>query len=196
MSAVKEVAGLEIKELTIEQIREIYAERIPKDFAPDEIKPLSRIEDALSKGHYACYGAFDGNLITSYAFFVINGDDALLDYLAVREDLRGSGTGSEFLQGIRAGLLRRFERVLLESENPDYAETDDDRKTRERRLRFYRKNGLMETGVLSTVWNVPYRVLQFPDGKSLSADETREVYRGLYKVLLPEELCKKMVCVQ
>ena len=185
-----------IKELTIEEIRNIYAERIPNDFAPDEIKPLSRIEEGLSTGHYACYGAFEGDQITAYAFFVINGPYALLDYLAVREDLRGSGTGSDFLRGMTTGLLRRYENVLLESEDLDYAETDDERKTMERRLRFYRKNGLTETGILSTVWHVHYRVLLFPVGKELSADETREKYRGLYKVLLPEELYQTMVWVE
>lgn len=187
---------MDIKELTIEQIREIYAERIPNDFAPDEIKPLSRIEEALSKGRYSCYGAFDGDQIAAYAFFVINGGYALLDYLAVRDDLRGKGTGSEFLQGMATGLLRRFENVLLESEDPDFAETDEERETMERRLRFYRKNGLMETGVISTVWHVHYRVLPFPVGRRLSADETREIYRGLYRVLLPEDLYQTMVRVE
>ena len=186
---------MNIKELTIEQIREIYAERIPNDFAPDEIKPLSRIEDSLSKGHYACYGAFDGELITAYAFFVINGGNALLDYLAVREDLRGHGTGSEFLHGMTIGVLRRFETVLLESEDPDYAEADDERDKMERRLRFYRKNGLVETGVISTVWHVHYRILLFPTGSEISADETKEMYRGIYRVLLPDDLYQTMVWV-
>ena len=187
---------MDIKELTIEQIREIYAERIPKDFAPDEIKPLSRIEEALSNGRYSCYGAFEGDQIVAYAFFVINGGYALLDYLAVREDLRGSGTGSGFLHGMATGLLCRFESVLLESEDPDFAETDEERETMERRLRFYRKNGLTETGVISTVWHVHYRVLLFPVGRRLSADETSEVYRGLYRTLLPKDLYQTMVWVE
>ena len=187
---------MDIKELTIEQIREIYEERIPNDFAPDEIKPLSRIEEALSTGHYACYGAFDGERITAYAFFVINGGCALLDYFAVREDLRGHGTGSEFLHGMTTGLLRRFETVLLESEDPDYAETDDEREKMERRLRFYRRNGLMETGVISTVWYVHYRILQFPIGREISADDIRDVYKGIYRVILPETLYQTMVWVK
>ena len=137
---------MEIRELTGGQIREIYNERIPRDFAPDEIKPLSRIEEALSKGRYACYGAFDGEIITSYAFFVINGPNALLDYLAVLEDRRGKGAGSEFLQKLAEGLLRRYEYVLLESEDPDRADSEDERSVMERRLRFYRGNGLTDTG--------------------------------------------------
>ena len=187
---------MEIRELTGGQIREIYNERIPRDFAPDEIKPLSRIEEALSKGHYACYGAFDGEIITAYAFFVINGPNALLDYLAVLEERRGKGTGSEFLQKMAEGLLRRYEYVLLESEDPEYAETEEDRGVRERRLRFYHHNGLIETGVGSCVWHVDYRILLFPGGSMLSAERTREIYRGLYRVMLPKELYDAMVLVR
>ena len=127
---------------------------------------------------------------------MINGRCALLDYLAVREDLRGSGTGSGFLRKMTTGLLHRFENVLLESEDPDYAETDDERETMERRLRFYRKNGLTETGVISTVWHVHYRILQFQVGRRLSSEETREIYRSIYRVLLPEILYQTMVWVE
>ena len=187
---------MEIKELTPEQIREIYLERIQNDFSPDEIKPLAWIEMAVSKGYYICYGAFDGSVITAYAFCVINGAYALLDYFAVRKDLRGNGTGSEFLQRMMTGLLNRFENVVLESEDPDYAETDDERDVMERRLRFYRKNGLTETGVISTVWHVHYRIFSFTSGKKLLADEIREVYRGIYRSLLPEKHYRTMVWVK
>ena len=45
---------MELLQLTDKQIRTIYLERIKKDFAPDEIKPLSRIRKALAEGNYAC----------------------------------------------------------------------------------------------------------------------------------------------
>ena len=187
--------SMEIKELTGEQIRRIYKERMPEDFSPDEIKPLSRIEEALSTGHYACYGAFEGVQILAYAFFVINNRYALLDYFAVRDDMRGKGIGSKFIQKMTKGLMHRFENVLLESEDPDYADSEAERSVMERRIRFYLENGLVKTGVRSTVWNVYYRVLSFPVGSIPSADQTREIYRGLYRVMLPEELYNTKVLV-
>ena len=186
---------MEIRELTGEQIGRIYTERMPGDFSPDEIKPLSRIEEALSAGKYACYGAFEKDQILAYAFFVINDRSALLDYLAVREDLRGKGIGSEFIRKMADGLTRRFETVLLESEDPDRADSEDERSVMERRLRFYRGNGLTDTGVISTVWHVPYKILAFPSEKTLSADEAGAVYREIYRVIFPEALYKRMVWV-
>ena len=187
---------MEIRELTGEQIRRVYTERITRDFAPDEVKPLSRIEEALAAGHYACRGAFGGDGLLAYAFFVVDGSRALLDYLAVREDLRGKGIGGAFLRAMADWMTRRFDSVLLESEDPDYARSDHARRVMERRIGFYLRNGLAETGVTSSVWRVRYRVLSFPVGKKLSAGETREVYRALYRALLPEELYETMVRVR
>ena len=144
---------MELLQLTDQQIRTIYLERIKNDFAPDEVKSLSRIRKALKEGHYACYGAFEGGQILAYAFLVINGRYALVDYFAVREDLRGQGTGSAVLQQMITGLMRSFDCVLLESEDPDAAESEAEKDIRERRLRFYLQNGLTDTGITAVVFS-------------------------------------------
>ena len=184
---------MELLQLTNKQIRTIYLERIKKDFAPDEIKPLSRIRKALAEGNYACYGAFEGEQITAYAFFVLNGRCALVDYLAVREDLRGQGTGSRFLQLMMSGLMQQFDCVLLESEDPDFAEAEEEKDIRNRRLRFYLRNGLTDTGVTAFVWHGHYRILALPVGKALFPDNVREIYSDIYHIIFPKIIYDRMV---
>ena len=184
---------MELRKLTDKQIRIIYQERIRRDFSPEEIKPLSRIRKAMAEGHYACYGAFEGEQITAYAFLVINHECAMIDYLAVREDLRGKGTGSRFLQLMMTGLMQPFHCVLLESEDPDFATEEAEANTMRNRLRFYLRNGLIETGVVSTVWYVHYRILVLPVGEIPSAESVKEIYSGIYRMLLPRMVYQKMV---
>ena len=81
----------EVRELFLDQIRALYRKRLKADFPKDELKPLIVIERAHARGGYVCYGALDREDILAYAFFVKQGGLALLDYYAVRGDLRGRG---------------------------------------------------------------------------------------------------------
>ena len=178
--------------LNVRQIREIYTERIKKDFAPDEVKPLSWILNGLSAGHYACYGAVEEDRIAAYAFFVIDGRNAMVDYLAVCENLRGRGTGSLLIRMMTDDLQQKYDCVLLESEDPDYATDEEDRNVRERRIRFYLHNRLVPTGIRSEVWHVHYRILALPVGHMLPDEEIGRIYSGIYRVMMPEKFYKTM----
>ena len=178
--------------MNVRQIREIYTERIIKDFAPDEVKPLSRILNGLSAGHYACYGAVEEEKIAAYAFFVIDGRNAMVDYLAVREDLRGRGTGSRFIRMMIDDLQEKYNCVLLESEDPDYAADQEDYAVRDRRIRFYFRNRLVPTGIRSEVWHVHYRILALPVGHIPPDEEIGRIYSGMYRVMMPKKYYNKM----
>lgn len=187
------MTGFEVRPLTRGEVRALYAERMVDDFPPDELKPLAMIERALDRGEYACYGALDGGGILAYAYFVMLGRHALFDYLAVRRDVRDRGVGGRFLKALEAGPLRGMECVLLEVDDPDRADSDAARETCERRLRFYLRNGLRETGVTARVYGVDYRVLALPVGEMPPPDKARAVYAEIYRAVLPARIYEKMV---
>ncbi len=188
-----------VRTLALPQIRVLYAHRLVIDFPPDELKPLPIIEKALRRGAYVCYGAMDGPEVQAYAFFVKLAADgkrfALLDYFAVRRDLRGCGVGSRFLRALVDGPLQGMDCVLLEVDAPERAETPEERKVRDRRLRFYLKNGLRDTAVTAVVYGVGYRILSLPLGAPPSPGETRRLYAALYRSILPERAYKSKVKV-
>ena len=182
-----------VETLTLDQIRAIYAQRMPRDFPPDEIKRLAYIERALSRGEYICYGALDGDAILAYAFFVRKAGRALFDYYAVREDLRDQGIGSRFIQALIEGPLQGLECVLLEVEDPACASDAAERTTRERRLDFYLRNGLWDTGVSAAAFHVPYKLLVLPVGERPSRALVREIYAEMYRLVLPDALFREMI---
>ena len=193
MAAGKEpVRAFRVLPLPLSRVRELYARRLTADFPPDELKPLSAIEEALARDSYFCCGAMDGEEILAYAFFVKNGTNALVDYFAVRSDLRDRGVGSRFLGQLIAGdTLKAYGCVLLETDDPDAAPDGAEREIRERRLRFYLRCGLTETGVRAEVWHVIYRILALPVGKAPTAEETGERYTALYRSILPEKVFRE-----
>lgn len=183
----------DIRVLTLPQLRELYAQRMVEDFPPDELKKLDAIERAVGEGKYVCYGFFDGEAILAYACFVRLEASALVDYYAVRRDVRGRGVGSRFIRALIDGPLRGFDCVLLEVDDPDAAPDARELAVRRRRLRFYEKNGLVDTGARATVFHVDFRILALPVGEMPDTAEAERVYAALYRSILPEHVYRRMV---
>ena len=55
------------------------------------------------------------------------------------------------------------------------------------------RNGLVETGVKSIVWDVPYCVLELPMAERHSTAHIRNVYGGIYHVLMSEKVYNERV---
>ncbi len=184
-----------VKELTLAQIRALYEGRLREDFPPAEIKPLSAIERALSRGEYICWGAIAGEEILAYAFFIRLKGIALFDYLAVKKEVRGTGVGSAFLQALMAGHLSGMDAVLLEVDDPACAEDEAERNVRDRRLAFYLRNGLADTAVTAVVYGVQFRILALPVGLCPSPDDTRRMYADLYRAVMPPKIFASKVLI-
>ena len=188
-----------VETLSLPQIRALYRERMTRDFPPDELKPLAMIEKALARDEYVCYGAVNGGGILAYAYFVMlkeNGKPyALFDYYAVRQDIRGQGVGSQFIQALIAGPLRDMDCVLLEVDDPVCAQTQEEAEIRNRRLAFYLRNGLRDADVKATVYGVQFKIMTLPVGSALSREEVRQKFAALYRSLLPARLFQEKVFI-
>lgn len=188
-----------VETLSLAQLRAIYFGRMREDFPPDEIKPLSAIERALARGKYICFGAMDGEEILAYAFFIRlgkeNGCFALFDYFAVKKEARCTGVGSAFLQMLIAGPLKNMDAVLLEVDDPACAWNEEEGDIRNRRLRFYLRNGLTDTSVTAVVFGVQFRILALPVGPCPSPGETRRMYADLYRAVMPPSIFAREVLI-
>lgn len=135
------------------QVETLYGTRLKDDFPPDELKPLESMRRSWEKGAYDCYGLFDGGDILGYAFFVRRGRDLLLDYFAIVREQRDRGLGSLFLRQL-TGHIRGAECAVCEVQDPDKAESAEERTERERRLRFYLRGGFRKTELTSVLFGV------------------------------------------
>ena len=185
----------EFRALTAAQIADTYRIRMTRDFPSEELKPLRRITDALSRGGYACFGLFDGSELLAYAFFVIAGREYLLDYFAVEASRRGTGIGSAFLAVLKQ-FLSDAEMIIVEVEHPDHAANADDRRMRERRRDFYFRSGCRDTGAEALVFGTEYRLLELPvSGGAHMQEAVRAAYLRLYKSILPPEMLRRSICL-
>ncbi len=191
-----------VKKINPDELRKVYKEHIKNDFPRGERRPLFAMEKMREAGRYDCYGYYqDGNLI-AYACYILtqSGSYALLDYFAVIPELRGQGIGSEFLQSL-TGYLSAKCGVFIEAESPDSAKSENEKQTREGRIRFYLSNGAKQTNSKCLLFGVDYNILfiatddvsntQKKEGRHHAVEELyRELYGRVYGRLCkpyPEE---------
>ncbi len=202
------------------QIRQIYQTMLVHDFPADEVKPLENILQRVKERQYICFGLLDDLKVISYAFisFGENTDAALLDYLAVYEPYRGKGFGSRMLTEVQKyfGFVKNKKVMIIEAESIESAKDLKATRTRENRIRFYKKNGLYEDKVNKPViCGVEYTLLYLefpkynikvdedaPDNLILVAEESvntspektyMKEYQRIYKTLVGEENYSKLV---
>ena len=95
---------MQIKRLSPAGCEELYRTALPRDFPAAECKPFAEVRRLLEAGLYEpLLLTDDAGARLAYAWQVVlpGQRTALLDYFAVRCDLRGSGVGTAALQLLR-----------------------------------------------------------------------------------------------
>jgi len=186
---------MEIALLTRRQFLHIYFTAYQKDFPRSERKPLTLLLRGIRSGLLQCYGLFEDGRLRAYAILIRQLDaqpgqpgGCLLDYLATLSGQRSRGCGSTFLGLLRAKLPGAA-CLLAEVEDPDFTEDDDERAVRERRIRFYDRNGFADTGMRVKLFGTNYRVLELRlDGVSDAPHDAQTlgvIYHSIYRSFLP-----------
>ncbi|MCR5210700.1 MAG: GNAT family N-acetyltransferase [Lachnospiraceae bacterium] len=178
---------MELKILNEKEIITVFYDRLQKDFAADEVKPLNVILKSVEDGVYECFGLFHEDRMLGYTFIVKQGERYLVDYLAVFSEYRNNGLGSKTL-GLIRDHLSDAELVILEAEDPEYETDEELHDIQTRRIGFYKRNGLTDTGVRTRCFGVPFVILEVCRKTDMSDEEIWEEYRDFYRAMLPPKM--------
>lgn len=143
------------------ELRALYKAAFPKE----ERKPMTFIHKLRREGKCVIHSATENGKFIGLAIMLTDEKFALLDYLAVDPSLRSMGYGAKILDELREiyadkCLFLERETVLNSVENAH---------DRDRRRRFYLKNGLSDTGIYVNVYTVEMTLMTF--GKSITFEE-------------------------
>ena len=154
------MTGGEIRLLDAAALRRVYRDHVKADFPPAERKPLAMIERQVRTGQYDTLGLFRGETLLAYAFLWRDkeGHCALLDYLAVCRGGLGQGTGSAFVEQLKAH-YGGFDGLLVEAEAEDPQAGEEQNALRRRRIDFYRRCGFRMLDYKARLFGVTYAML-------------------------------------
>lgn len=179
--------------LSLAEGKEIYYDRLLKDFPACEVKPWTKIEQFTKEGLYEMFGMWEGDVLLAYGFVAmdVHKKHLLMDYFAVNEDYRGKGYGQYFLAHLWE-IYPKTEGMVFEVEDVAEAENKQDKNQRERRIRFYEKAGLRLYPVHAKVYDACYQLMFFSRaGKMPETEGIIESYKALYQMIIGAEKMTK-----
>lgn len=202
---------MKLVELDDRQISDIYNKYMKEDFPKSELKPLKLLLECRKKGLYRCFGLFYKGELKAYAYLANykKEDVVLLDYLAVISDIRGKGYGSKMLTELKNYYKNntKVKAIIIEAESIRSAKDDEQIKLRERRIRFYKRNRLIEQSFLPVVFGTEFTILVLEIQDIANDDKGKaekdkyeeyitERYKKIYHAILCEEEYKKNIIIK
>ena len=177
---------LRCERLTVERAVGIYPGVLAEDFPPEERRPLEWIRPLMDSGRYRVFELYDGELSVAYAMVVqAEGERIwLMDFFAVHAPFRDRGYGSRLLAAVRSSLPDGSV-ILFEVDHPGCAAGAELEK-RLRRLEFYRRNGVTDTGARTRVSGCEFEILCCPSG-ALTAPDALAAIDRLYHQIMPRD---------
>lgn len=185
---------LQARLLSIQEVKTIYDSYMQQDFPRNELRPFSMIKKLMNEHIYYTYGIFKESKLCAYAFFLEDRKSGILlfDYFAVCSQHRGQGYGTKALHLILE-TCKEKNGVLLEVEDPSFAENEEERGVRERRIQFYEKCGIHRSDVQMLLFGVNYCIMYQSFTSDDMEDHIVETIQEIYKKLVPKLLYKKIL---
>lgn len=172
---------------------DLYA-RIARDFPiPAERPPLSTFRRYLRTGAAEAFDVLQEGRSVAYAVCTWGEGSVLCSFLAVEPECRAMGVGSAVLARLCA-FYEGSDALIVEVEQPQLAESEEDRRQREKRIAFYERAGFsLAQGIDYTIWGIPMYLMARPLRPDVEPEEAlpREM-RSVYQKLFPPKLMHKM----
>lgn len=149
-------------------------------FPPDELIPVSTLRLLALIKNASFLAFYDGDVFVGFSYIVIYKGECYIFYLAVDDEVRGKGYGSMIISWImenHPGMNIILDVEALEEGKANYTQ-------RLKRIEFYRRLGITDTGYRLYDNNIKYMVLASrPD--EFSPERMVKCWRsyafGLYK---------------
>lgn len=172
---------MKIREMSKEQLDNLYEEHLVCDFPKEELKPLSLLQSYMDKEQYTVYGMYEEEALLAYAMFVhLEGQNiSLLDYFACNRKNRSNGYGTKMLKMLHEAA--DVEGFIIEVESVRTASNEAEVTIRERRIAFYERNGLRRTNIRTCVYGVEFEILYLPVNMDI---EDSVLYKNIEKIYI------------
>ena len=180
---------LSMKQLNMQQIKEVHQCYLVHDFPIEEQKPLEFIESLVNKKVYICYGLYKEENLVAYAFFCKGTESncILLDFLAVVKEYRSDGYGSKFLKMMQE-TLTDYDGIIFEVESGKSAKNSEEQIVCERRIDFYHRNGVRDTDNYCLYFGVDMIIMYMTLVRELDDDTIDKNLDNIYHTMFTPEI--------
>lgn len=181
-----------MKQLNYTEFKKVYNNYIKYDFPLLERRPLFSIKQLYKEDKYLCY-VYEDIEIKAYSSFTWSSKCGvvLLDYFAINKKYRNSGIGSSFINDLKHNINAKG--IIIECDAPESTNNDIEKKTRERRIAFYLKNGAQSTNIKVKIAGVEYLLLWISLAEELENIDIKYEILNIYHNMYPKIFYKSII---
>lgn len=171
-----------LRDISADEMRDIYNSHMIHVFPESELKPCNSIYREMLEGKFLACGLYAGGELVAYMFTAcMPGRRQLFgQYVVVKEEYRSMGVGGVLLDKVCAH-YGEYRCIMADVEDPEFPLDDDDLRQRERRMRFYMRNGFRRTRVKGHVYGVDYEVIVRNISAEVDDAEVFEAANAIYE---------------
>ena len=176
------LSDLKLRDLSPDEMREVYNSHMINVFPANELKPCESIYQEMLEDKFLACGLFAGEELVAYMFTAcMPGRPQLFgQYVVVKEEYRSMGVGGVLMDEV-CRHYAGYRCVMADVEDPDFAGDDEDSALRERRIRFYTRNGFRRTKVKAHVYGVDYEIIVRAIDADVDDAEVFEATNAIYE---------------
>ena len=148
-------------------------------FPDDELTPFKQLFNKTELKGYDFLAFYDENdFFNGIAYIITKNDLAFLFWLAVDENSRSNGIGSQILAELNK--IYKDYRLILDIERLNDSASNNEQRIR--RKAFYTRNGFFDSSLKYDLFNVEYQILTNKD------DVGKNEFQNFYSYILEKEL--------
>ena len=176
------LSELTLRDMSPDEMRAAYLGHMINVFPENELKPCDSIYQEMLEDKYLACGLYNKDDLVGYVFTAcIPGRPQLFgQYVVVKEEYRSKGKGALMMDKVMAH-YSGYRCFMADVEDPDRPTDAEDRIQRERRMRFYTRNGFRRTRVKAHVYGVDYEVIVRDISAHPSDEEVYEAANAIYE---------------
>ncbi len=176
------LSDLELRDMSPDEMRETYLGHMIHVFPENELKPCDSIYQEMLENKYLACGLYAGEVLVGYVFTAcIPGREQLFgQYIVVKEEYRSMGVGAVMMDKVMEH-YSNYRCFMADVEDPEYPVDAEDKLQRERRMRFYTRNGFRRTRVKGHVYGVDYEVIVRDISAHADDEEVFEAANAIYE---------------
>ena len=128
-----------LKKIKFKEFKDLYRKHIVQDFPSSERPNLEGFRRRIIKYNEQVFIYEENETEKGYCIIADLDKYILVSFLAVYKETRGQGIGTKILKEIQEKYSNK-KGIILEVENPDFAENEKEKNIQEKRIKFYQKS--------------------------------------------------------
>ena len=153
------------------KIRTLYKSAFPrKERFPNAVLRMMELFKIIK-----ALAFYDGNQLCGFSYLIVQEKAVFIMYLAVNDELRGKGYGSEILKCIKSKYPDKT--IILDIEELNQQAKNYEQRIR--RVQFYKRNGFFQTNLYFTMRGVRYEIMSAD--AAFTESDYNEFWKNVYK---------------